>query len=129
MVNDMTPRAGSRSLGDLGDLSIQELQIGRRTVLAASGEIDIATAARIHTAAARALRSGASDLWIDLSEVAFMDSSGIHALLAARQAADVREARFVVICPEGPVLRVLRIAGIDHKVTIHPDRASAHAAG
>jgi anti-anti-sigma factor len=124
----MVFRADGRALGDLGDLSIQEVRIGRRAVLAASGEIDIATAERICPAVTRAAESGAVDLWLDLSEVTFMDSSGMHAILAAQGAADAREARFVVICPEGPVLRVLQIAGVDRGLTIYPDRPSAHAA-
>ena len=70
----------------------------------------------------------ALDLWFDLSEVTFLDSSGMHALVAARDNAKARGARFVVICPYGPVLRVLQIAGLDRGLLIYPDRASVHAA-
>ena len=102
--------------------------MGQGAVLAGSGEVDIATADRICPAVTQAAESGALDLWFDLSEVTFLDSSGMRALVAARDNAKARGARFVVICPYGPVLRVLRIAGLDRGLLIHPDRASAHPA-
>ena len=124
----MTLRAGAGALGDPGELSIQELRIGRRAVLAVSGEIDIATAGRICPAVAHALNAGARDIWLDLSAVTFMDSSGMHAIVAARDVAQACRASFVVICPDGPLLRVLRIAGLDRELRLYADRATAHAA-
>jgi anti-sigma B factor antagonist len=124
----MVLRPDAPAFGGLGGLSIRELRIGRRAVLAASGEVDIATADRMCRAVAHAAESGALDLWFDLSEVTFLDSSGVHALVAARDDALARGASFVVICPYGPVLRVLRIAGLDRRLLIYPDRASAHEA-
>jgi hypothetical protein len=35
----------------------------------------------------------------------------------------------VVICPEGPVRRVIEISGVEAALQIYADRASAHAAG
>ena len=124
----MVSGADTRGLGDLGDLSIQVLRIGHRAVLAASGEIDIATAGQIGPAVTDAIEAGAMDVWLDLSEVTFLDSSGMHSILAARRSAQDRGARFVVICPEGPARRVLRIAGADRGLSIYRDRATAHAA-
>jgi anti-sigma B factor antagonist len=65
-------------------------------------------------------------VWIDLSRVKFIDSTGLSALVAARRVL-VPARSLVLICPEGPALRVIRIAGLDRVFTIRPDRAAAHA--
>jgi anti-sigma B factor antagonist len=86
--------------------AVGELRAGNRIVLVAAGEIDIATVPALHAALARAYATGADEVWLDLSAVDFMDSTGIHALVDA-------EHRLAVICPDGPVRRVLTVAGVD----------------
>jgi anti-sigma B factor antagonist len=97
-------------------------------VIAATGDIDIATVETLQDAVDRALESGAADVWLDLSHVEFMDSSGLRVLLGTRTALRARHKRFAVVCPEGPVRRVLEIAGLDDRLAVYSDRAAAHAA-
>jgi anti-sigma B factor antagonist len=62
------------------------------------GELDLATADRLEDTIARALKSPAATVLVDLSGLHFIDSSGIRVLLhAARRARD-----------EGRTLRFLR---------------------
>ncbi len=125
----MTAQAGRAAPGSAyEELRISELRVGRRSVLAVSGEIDIATVDVLRVAVERVLASPAADVWIDLSEVGFMDSTGIKVLLHARSELSRAPRHFAVICPPGPVRRVLRIAGVEPALAIHADRASAHAA-
>jgi anti-sigma B factor antagonist len=98
-------------------------------VLAASGEIDLASAGTIRRAADDAFTAGALELWLDLTAVEFMDSSGLRVLIDTRQSASANGRRLLVICPQGPVRRVIEISGVEAALEIHPDRASAHAAG
>jgi anti-anti-sigma factor len=46
--------------------------IGRRTVVAVQGEIDLDTAPALVDAIAEALSAGAAELWIDLTDTEFM---------------------------------------------------------
>jgi anti-sigma B factor antagonist len=110
-------------------LVLEEIRIGHRTVIAVAGDIDIATVETLQQAVERALVSGAADVWLDLSDVDFMDSTGLRVVLGARTALRRRKKRLAVICPPGPVHRVLEIAGLDDRLTVYPDRAAAHAAG
>ena len=55
-----------------------------RLVLAADGDIDIATSAELLTAALDAVDDGWRKLVIDLRGVSFMDSAGAHLLLSLR---------------------------------------------
>jgi anti-sigma B factor antagonist len=108
------------------ELSLSQARIGHRLVLAAEGEIDIASADDLREALAAAASSGAAEIWLDLSAVEFMDSTGITAIVDARNLLDSR--RFAVIGPDGPVRRVIQISGIDRAIAIHASRAEAHAA-
>jgi anti-sigma B factor antagonist len=100
--------------------------VGRRTVLSVSGEIDVASAPLLAEAVDNALHDGALELWIDLTRTDFMDSSGLHALLAARNRVDELNRRLAVICPGGPVRRLFDIAGVAGRLPLYADRAAAH---
>jgi anti-anti-sigma factor len=113
----------------LPTLEVDEIRIGHRVVLALSGELDLATAPALQASLDEAVESGGADLWIDLSDVTFMDSTGLRALLATRRQLRVNSTSLAIICPEGPVRRVFTVAGLDDEFSIHTDRAAAHAAG
>src|SRR5262249_2139366 len=51
-----------------GRFEVLEQHVGRRFVIAPSGEIDLATVGVLDEAVTRALESGAADLWIDLAK-------------------------------------------------------------
>ena len=112
--------------GEPPELRMSHARVGHRLVVAAAGEIDMASAAQLREALAEAAASGCVEIWLDLSDVEFMDSTGIAAIVDARGTLDGR--RFALICPDGPVRRVLEIAGIEHAIAIHATRADAHAA-
>ena len=95
-------------------------------MLAVSGEVDIASAGELRAALADAVESGAAEIWVDLTAVEFMDSTGITAIVDARSQLDGR--RFALICPIGPVRRVIAISGIDRAIPIHASRSDAHSA-
>jgi anti-anti-sigma factor len=116
-----------RSLDGNGtSLALLASRVGHRLVLAASGEIDMASAGALRQALAGAAESGAAEIWLDLSRVEFMDSTGLTALVDAHL--QLTSRRFAVICPEGPVRRVMSVAGIDRMIAIHPTRSDAHIA-
>jgi anti-sigma B factor antagonist len=112
--------------GGSPELFVSEARVGHRLVLAAEGEIDLASVPQLRAALAYAAESGCAEVWLDLSEVGFMDSTGITAIVDARSVFDGR--RFALICPDGPVRRVLEIAGIERAIAVHASRADAHAA-
>jgi anti-sigma B factor antagonist len=110
-------------------VSIAEHRVGSRAVLSVVGEVDICTAdvlrAAIETAATRVF-----EIWVDLSETTFMDSSGLHAMTQARTRLADANLRLALICPDGPVLRVLKLTGFDRMFEIHASRSEAnYAAG
>jgi anti-sigma B factor antagonist len=106
-------------------LAIELFQVGRRVVLAVAGEVDVATVHELKAAIAEAESWQPLELWIDLTHVGFMDSTGLTAvLLAHRRLND----RLCLICPDGSVRRLLELAGLDRVVPVHASRAAAQAA-
>ncbi|MHA6783473.1 anti-sigma factor antagonist [Pseudonocardia saturnea] len=100
------------------------------TLIALAGDMDYATIARIRAAIDEALLLlGARMLVLDLTEVTFLDSAGISALLdSAAAAMDVSEDHRVlriVVDHARAVIRPLEIAGLDRVLMLYETRAGA----
>jgi anti-anti-sigma factor len=78
------------------------------------GEIDLATSTRLNRDLDGALdqEPAPTRLRIDLSEVHFMDTSGVAVMLKARRRALEAGARFSVISPSPTIKRLLEITGL-----------------
>jgi len=111
------------------NLALERTQIGRRMVLGVEGEIDILTAPEFARSAEQALTDGALELWIDLSQVTFIDSTGIHLLLHVRDRVRELQRRLAVICPIGPIRRALTLTGLDEALPLYVSREEAHRHG
>lgn len=84
---------------------------GVRTV-AVGGEIDLDTSAELQRALVDACGSGEPEVHVDLSGVAFLDSSGLNALLAGSKEAQQREVRYRVVRPQPQVRKVIDMVGL-----------------
>ena len=83
-------------------------------ILSVSGELDMATAPFLGQRIRRPLFwDGVRAVVVDLSGVAFLDSSGAAALLLSRSHAKALSRQLVFVCPEGRALRRLQIYGLD----------------
>jgi len=78
--------------------------------LVLSGEIDAHTAALLREVLFPAPLVG--DLRIDMSQVTFIDSSGLRVVLEAHQAFESDGRRLVLIAPSRAVARVIAVAGL-----------------
>jgi anti-sigma B factor antagonist len=65
-----------------------------RYVLTLSGELDLAGAPAFEDAATQLCEMGARDLLVDISDVAFIDSTGIRAILAVKASCEERSCEF-----------------------------------
>jgi len=96
-------------------------------IVAVSGEVDVYDAP--------ALRDGLTDLLhedgsviVDLTEVGFLDSTGLGALVAARTAAQKCGASLPLVCTHQRILKLFTITGLDGVFTIHDTVEDALAA-
>lgn len=92
-------------------------------VLAVSGEIDLGNVHRFEVAVAEALRTGVP-LVLDLSEVAFLDSLGLRALLLVRRTAAERDVPWTLVASD-MVAAILALVGSEHALPLQPGLAEA----
>ncbi|RJK98338.1 anti-sigma factor antagonist [Vallicoccus soli] len=97
--------------------------VARGWCVAPHGDLDLATAPALREELLRRLRQG--DVVLDLGGVGFLDSSGLHALMASHRRATLMGRRFCVAGARAGVLTVLRLTQVVDVLDLHPDRASA----
>nr|MBV9953252.1 STAS domain-containing protein [Acidimicrobiia bacterium] len=90
-------------------------------VLHVSGEIDIVVAPELREAIGRAFEYGAKTLVVDCSELTFIDSSGLGAIVEGHTRAEKAESDFVVRNPSDFLMKLLRTTGLDHILHIVQD--------
>jgi anti-sigma B factor antagonist len=94
-----------------------------RMVAAVHGEVDIATAPTLRSAlmnaVARIDRDGVpAALVVDLTDLRFIDASGLHVLLSVAGRARRAGSELVLRAPSRAMLRVLEVTGLAHAFTI-----------
>ena len=87
------------------------------------GELDLATSA-ILIERVSPLAAEEGDLRLDLSELVFIDSSGIRSLLILSESLGSR-GLLVLVSPAEPVLRTLELVGIEQAENIQISKAGS----
>ena len=81
-------------------------------VVAVRGEIDVSTAPELRDVLHAAIDDGAR-MEVDLRHVTFMDSTGLAVLVDAHRRLGPAHEAIVLRDPQPPVMRVLRVSGLD----------------
>jgi anti-anti-sigma factor len=89
------------------------------------GEIDIASASRLISGLNEAVGDCDKPVVIDLSQVEFMDSTGLALLLNAHRRLARRDQGFAVVCGGGPVRRVFEITDMIGPLNVRGSRDDA----
>lgn len=85
--------------------------------VAVRGEVDVATAPRLWDAI-DGVDGDTRELVIDMSELTFMDSTGIRVLIRAHELLRSRGGRIVVRAPEAGVRKLLEVTSVDRVIEI-----------
>jgi anti-sigma B factor antagonist len=80
------------------------------------GDVDLKTARSFRAALDEAAQDGKGRLIVDMSEVPFMDSSGLAALIGAQKAFK-DQTRLVVVCPDN-LRRIFEVTRLDSIVSV-----------
>lgn len=81
-------------------------------IVRAAGEIDVATAPQVEVKLLDLIDAG-SAVVLDLHGVTFIDSSGLRALVTARQRAEEKSVSFSLAGRSQAVERLLQVTGLD----------------
>jgi anti-sigma B factor antagonist len=90
-----------------------------RYLITVSGEVDLATSPDLDTAVIAAIDSGTSSVVIDLTDVSFMDSSGLGVIVRALKRCREAENDLDLVITNERVLKVFGITGLDQVIPIH----------
>jgi anti-anti-sigma factor len=109
-------------------LETRAANVGGASAIAVSGELDMDTGPQFTEEVELAVWGTAGAFVLDLSEVTFLDSAGLHALLRARAYLAREDRPLVLICPPGPARRVLDLAGVLDTFVVYSSPETAAAA-
>jgi anti-anti-sigma factor len=111
-----------------GPLVVEPTSLAGAPGLTLRGELDMSTLGQLEDRLQRAVLESAGAFVVDLSDLTFMDSSGVNALLRARSLLGREERALVVVCPPGNVRRVLELIGVMDVLGPFATRAEAERA-
>lgn len=94
-----------------------------------SGGLDIATSPTVRAALLEASQRGDHRLIVDLSNVDFLDSTGLGALIGAQRRAKEFGGDVRLVVGEGQIARLLRITGLLKVFGVYPTLEDALADG
>lgn len=96
-------------------------RVGAAFVVAVAGELDMLTTPRLRTAVDEALtRADGAAVVIDLTEVSFLGSPGLSALVEAVSKATKRGGPLrIVVDNARPVIRPIELAGLDELLALY----------
>ena len=107
-----SPSAGTFSLR-ISDRTNDGAPIAR--VVHLHGELDIASVPKLRATLDELLVDGpAQVIVVDLTDLTFMDSSGLGTLVGAHKKARVLKCTLKIVCPDGMVRRVIEMTGLHH---------------
>lgn len=110
------------------DLSITQADHGDRTVVHVGGEIDVYTAPLVREKLDEQITAGRNDLVVDLTDVTFLDSTGLGVLVGRLKLTRSLGGSMRIVGTDDRVLKVFAITGLDKVFDIHADVDSALAA-
>jgi anti-sigma B factor antagonist len=100
------------------DFVVDSQTTGRAVTLALSGELDLMSSPLLDQALESAYASSPELIVVDLRGLEFMDSTGLHRLVAAQQRAVQSGRRFGVVRGGEQVQRLFDLTGIAELLTI-----------
>ena len=100
------------------DWDLQVRYVGDRAVLQICGELDLHTSPRLLAQVERQLRTGPTEVIIDLAHLLFVDSSGLGTLVACWRRAEQEGAALSIRNPRDDVALSLEITGLDQILPI-----------
>jgi anti-anti-sigma factor len=99
------------SIGRIRPFAIEVRRHDAVAIVQPRGELDVATVETLR-AALDGIES-AERLVLDLSGLSFIDSSGLHLLVALHQRAQRDGFQLEIVAPAAPVDRAIRLCGLD----------------
>ena len=100
------------------ELNISTSPTPERYTISVSGEVDISNADKLREAIDFSLEQPTEEICLDLTDVAYIDSTGIGVLVGAAHHAADHGKGFSAINAQAGVMRVAQLLGVDQEIAI-----------
>ena len=111
------------------DLGLEVSERDGWAVVAVAGEVDVATAPRLREQLIELVNNGRHHIVVDLSEVEFLDSTGLGVLVGALKRVRTNNGELALVCSEPRILKVFEITGLTKVFPMHRNLADLAAPG
>lgn len=102
------------------------VSLSEPNIITPVGELDIATVPQFRAALARREEASTERLLVDLSQVSFIDSAGLAAVITAHERARHQRRTLALVVPDGSEVAVaLSLAGLRAKLPVFATRHAA----
>jgi anti-sigma B factor antagonist len=111
------------------DVSVASRTVDERTIVEVAGEIDVYTAPTLRERLTTLVDEGRTDLVVDLTQVRFMDSTGLGLLVGVLKRVRGLDGRLQLVIDSERLMKVFRITALTQVFTIREtlDEALADA--
>jgi anti-sigma B factor antagonist len=106
-------------------VDITSTDVGEVTVVAIAGDVDASTSLELRAWLDDLTVQGRERVVVDLSDVGFLDSSGLATLVHAFKRVRIGNGDLQLCCLQPDVTALFALTRLDRVFTIHPDRESA----
>ncbi len=94
------------------DLGLDVAEQGDASVLAVSGEVDVATVPRLREQLHGLVAGGSRRIVVDLERVDFLDSTGLGVLVGALKRVRSNDGELVLVCTSPRIRKVFEVTGL-----------------
>ena len=98
------------------------------TLVTLAGECDLHTGRQLRDVLTSEVSRGTRRMILDLSELTFMDSTGMQVLLSVRTVLNVRGGILALVAPQPVVARILQLTGADQYIPVYGSLEDAQTA-
>ena len=91
-----------------------------------TGEVDMSNATSVRQEIAASVTPDDDAVIIDMSELSFIDSAGLHAMIELGTVLEERRQQLLLcLPPKSTIRRAIEIIGLPHAVSVYADRGEA----
>jgi anti-anti-sigma factor len=105
-------------------LEVTTQDSGGHVTVSLKGELDLSSVGKVEEELERVEKDGPSVLVLDLSQLSFLDSTGLRAVVTADERARSNGRRLVIVRGPDPVQRVFAITRLEERLEMVDDGQS-----
>src|SRR5262245_60746663 len=97
----------------LVELAVSQQPVDGVPVVSIHGDVDVYSAPNLRDSLNELFDNGSATVIVDLTDVAFLDSTGLGALIEARKSSVDAGGTLPVVCTHERILKLFTITGLD----------------